>query len=120
MSRVKRGNVLKNRHRKILKLAKGFRGTRSRLFTVANQAVMKALKYAYRDRRNKRRDLRRLWITRVNAAARIHGLSYSQFTFGLKRANITINRKFLADIAVRDKEAFAGLVAQAKQALPAA
>src|SRR5215510_7329337 len=103
MSRVKRGNVLRNRHKKILKLAKGCRGSRSKLFTVANQAVMKSLKYAYRDRRNKRRDLRRLWITRINAAARSHGISYSQFAFGLKRANITVNRKFLADIAVRDK-----------------
>jgi large subunit ribosomal protein L20 len=119
MSRVKRGNVLKNRHRKILKLAKGFRGTRHKLFTVANQAVMKALKYAYRDRRNKKRDLRRLWITRINAAARLNGLSYSQFSFGLKRANITLNRKFLADIAVTDKAAFAKIADQAKQALPA-
>src|SRR5436190_1615460 len=102
MSRVKRGNVLRKRHKKILKLAKGFRGQRSKLFTVANQAVMKALKYAYRDRRNRRRTLRRLWITRINAAARLHGLSYSRFTFGLKRANIQVNRKMLADIAVHD------------------
>jgi large subunit ribosomal protein L20 len=119
MSRVKRGNVLKNRHRKVLKLAKGFRGTRSKLFIVANQAVMKALKYAYRDRRNKKRDFRRLWITRINAAARINGLSYSQFTFGLKRANIAVNRKFLADLAVSDKDAFAKIAAEAKKALPA-
>lgn len=119
MSRVKRGNVLKNRHRKILKLAKGFRGTRSKLFTVANQAVMKALKYAYRDRRNKKRDFRRLWITRINAAARQHGMSYSQFSFGLKRANITLNRKVLADLAVTDKDAFAKIAAEAKKALPA-
>ncbi len=119
MSRVKRGNVLKNRHRKILKLAKGFRGSRSRLFTVANQAVMKALKYAYRDRRNKKRDLHRLWITRINAAARQNGLSYSRFAFGLKRANIQVNRKYLADIAVSDKAAFAKIAEAAKNALPA-
>ncbi len=119
MSRVKRGNVLRKRHRKILKLAKGFRGTRSKLFTVANQAVMKALKYAYRDRRNKKRDFRRLWIARINAASRIEGLSYSQFMFGLKCANIDVNRKFLADIAVRDKAAFAKIAQEAKKALPA-
>jgi large subunit ribosomal protein L20 len=117
MSRVKRGNVLQKRHKKILKLAKGFRGTRHKLFKVANQAVMKALKYAYRDRRNKKRDFRRLWITRINAAARLNGLSYSQFSFGLKRAGIAVNRKFLADLAVRDKEAFAKIAAQAKSAL---
>lgn len=119
MSRVKRGNVLRKRHRKVLKLAKGFRGSRSKLFTVANQAVMKALKYAYRDRRNKKRDFRRLWITRINAAARLNGMSYSQFTFGLKRANITINRKVLADLAVTDKQAFAKIAEEAKKALPA-
>ena len=118
MSRVKRGNVLQRRHRKIMKLAKGFRGSRSRLFTVANQAVMKALKYAYRDRRNKKRDFRRLWITRINAAVRQHGLSYSQFTYGLKCANITLNRKMLSDLAVRDKAAFAKITETAKQALP--
>jgi large subunit ribosomal protein L20 len=119
MSRVKRGNVLRKRHKKIFKLAKGFRGTRSKLFTVANQAVMKALKYAYRDRRNKKRDFRRLWITRINAAARQNGLSYSQFSFGLKRANITLNRKFLADLAVRDKAAFSKIADEAKKALSA-
>jgi large subunit ribosomal protein L20 len=119
MSRVKRGNVLKNRHRKILKLAKGFRGTRSKKFTVANQAVMKALKFAYRDRRNRRRDFRRLWITRINAAARQHGMSYSQFSIGLKRARIELNRKFLADLAVRDKAAFAKIAAEVKKALTA-
>lgn len=119
MSRVKRGNVLRKRHRKIMKLAKGFRGTRSKLFTVANQAVMKALKYAYRDRRNKKRDFRRLWIARINAAARQQGLSYSQFSFGLKRANITLNRKVLAELAVRDKAAFAKIAAEAKKAFSA-
>ncbi len=120
MSRVKRGSVLRKRHKKILKLAKGFRGTRSKLFVVANQAVMKALKYAYRDRRNKRRDLRRLWITRINAAARLHGLSYSQFMYGLRKAQIELNRKFLSDIAIRDKVAFEKIALQAKQALPVA
>lgn len=119
MSRVKRGNVLRKRHRKILKLAKGFRGSRSRLFTVANQAVMKALKYAYRDRRNRKRDMRRLWITRINAAARQNGLSYSKLAFGLKRANIDVNRKFLADLAVRDKAAFTQIAETAKKALSA-
>lgn len=119
MSRVKRGNVLRKRHKKILKLAKGFRGSRSKLFKVANQAVMKALKYAYRDRRNKRRDLKRLWITRINAGARQHGLSYSRFMFGLKRANVAINRKFLADMAVTNKTGFAKIAEMAKQSLPA-
>lgn len=119
MSRVKRGNVLRNRHKKILKLAKGFRGQRHKIFTVANQAVMKALRYAYRDRRNKKRQFRRLWVTRINAAARQHGMSYSRFTYGLKRANILINRKMLAELAVNDKAAFAKIAEQVKQALPA-
>lgn len=117
MSRVKRGFVLKNRHKKILKLAKGFRGTRSKLFKVANQAVMKSLKYAYRDRRNKKRDFRSLWITRINAAARINGLSYSKLMFGLKRANVTLNRKMLAELAVNNKPAFVQVVEAAKKAL---
>ena len=117
MSRVKRGFVLRRRHKKILKLAKGFRGTRSKLFKVANQAVMKSLKYAYRDRRNKKRDFRRLWITRINAAARIGGLSYSQLMFGLKRANVNLNRKMLANLAVTNKPAFAQLVETAKEAI---
>lgn len=115
--RVKRGNVSRQRHKKILKLAKGFRGTRHKLFKVANQAVMKSLKYAYRDRRNKKRDLRRLWITRINAAARIHGLSYSRFINGLDKAGITLNRKFLADLAARDAEAFACLANKVKAAI---
>lgn len=115
--RVKRGNVSRQRHKKILKLAKGFRGTRSKLFKVANQAVMKSLKYAYRDRRNKKRDLRRLWIARINAAARQHGLSYSRFINGVQKAGITLNRKFLADIAAREPQAFATLAEKAKAAL---
>jgi large subunit ribosomal protein L20 len=117
--RVKRGNVLRKRHKKILKLAKGFRGSRSKLFKVANQAVMKALRYAYRDRRNKKRDLRRLWIVRINAAARQEGLSYSRFMYGLQKAGITLNRKFLAEVAVASPEAFQKLTQEAKKALSA-
>ena len=116
MSRVKRGSVSRQRHKKVLKLAKGFRGQRSKIFKVANQAVMKSLSYAYRDRRNKRRDLRSLWIMRINAAVRIHGLSYSRFINGLKKANIELNRKFLADMAVRQPDAFAQVVEKAKAA----
>jgi large subunit ribosomal protein L20 len=116
MSRVKRGNISRQRHKKILKLAKGFRGTRSKLFKVANQAVMKSLKYAYRDRRNKRRDLRRLWILRINAAARQHGLSYSRLVHGLKAAGIDLNRKYLAELAAREPEAFGQIVEKAKAA----
>jgi large subunit ribosomal protein L20 len=112
--RVKRGNVSRQRHKKILKLAKGFRGSRGKLFVVANQAVMKALKYAYRDRRNKKRDIRRLWITRINAAARQHGLSYSRLINGIQRAGIQLNRKFLADVAARDPQAFALIAEKAK------
>lgn len=119
MARVKRGNVLRKRHKKILKLAKSFKGARSRLFVVANQAVMKALKYQYRDRRNKKRLIRRLWITRINAAARTCGLSYSKFTKGLKEANITINRKMLADLAVKDMNAFKKIADLAKEKLSA-
>lgn len=115
--RVKRGNVSRQRHKKILKLAKGFRGSRSKLFRTANQAVMKSLKYAYRDRRNKKRDLRRLWIARINAAARQNGLSYSRFINGVQKAGITLNRKYLADIAARDAAAFKAVAEQAKKAL---
>lgn len=117
MSRVKRGIVGRRRHNKILKLAKGFRGSRSKKFTVANQAVMKALKYAYRDRRNKKRFFRQLWITRINAAARLSGLSYSRFMNGLKRADIQLNRKFLANLAATDLAAFAQMADTAKKAL---
>ena len=115
--RIKRGNVCRNRHKKILKLAKGFKGARSRIFKVANIAVMKALKYKYADRRNKKRFMRRLWITRINAAARINGLSYSRLTNALKKANITINRKMLADVAVKDAAAFTKIVEVAKAAM---
>jgi large subunit ribosomal protein L20 len=115
--RVKRGFVSRQRHKKILKLAKGFRGTRSKLFKVANQAVMKSLKYAYRDRRNKKRDLRRLWIARINAAARQHGMSYSKFINGVQKAGINLNRKFLADLAARDAQGFALVAAKVKAAI---
>ena len=104
--RVKRGNVSRLRHKKILKLAKGFKGARSRIFKVANTAVMKALKYAYRDRRTTKRNMRRLWIVRINAGCRANGLSYSVFINGLKNNNINLNRKVLADMAVNDVASF--------------
>ena len=115
--RIKRGNVCRNRHKKILKLAKGFKGARSRIFKVANSAVMKALKYAYRDSRATKRNMRRLWIVRINAAVREQGMSYSRFVNACKKANIQVNRKMLADLAVNDKEAFAVVVEAAKAAL---
>ncbi|MBP3821358.1 50S ribosomal protein L20 [bacterium] len=104
--RIRRGNAGVKRHKKILKLAKGFVGARSRIFKVANIAVMKALKYAYRDRRTTKRNMRRLWIVRINAAVRQRGMSYSKFVNACKKANIVINRKMLADLAVKDSEAF--------------
>lgn len=116
MARVKRGNVARKRRNKILKLAKGFRGSHSKLFRTANQQVMKALRYAYRDRRNRKRDFRRLWITRINAAARLHDISYSQLMGQLKKANIDINRKMLAQMAVLDPEGFAKVVEVAGKA----
>lgn len=115
--RVKRGNVLRKRHKKILKLAKGFKGARSRIFKVANIAVMKALKYAYRDRRVVKRNMRRLWIVRINAAVRENGMSYSRFINACKKANIVVNRKMLADLAVNDKEAFQVVLETAKAAV---
>lgn len=118
MARVKRGNVARKRRKKILKLAKGFRGSHHRLFRTANQQVMKALRYAYADRRKRKRDFRRLWITRINAAARMHGLSYSQLMGGLKKANIEINRKMLSQMAILDPDGFAKVVEVATQSLP--
>ncbi|MDA9636845.1 50S ribosomal protein L20 [SAR86 cluster bacterium] len=115
MSRVKRGVTAKARHKKILKLAKGYRGARSRTFKVAKQAVTKAGQYAYRDRRVKKRTFRKLWIVRINAAARANGLSYSVFMNALKKANIDLDRRVLADMAAEDEKAFADLVAIAKQ-----
>ena len=116
MSRVKGGAVTRRRHKKILKMTKGQWGTKHRLFRRANEAMMKSQWYAYRDRRNRRRDLRRLWITRINAAARLSGLSYSRLIHGLKSANIELDRKILADLAVRDPQTFASIVELAKQA----
>lgn len=113
MTRVKRGNVARKRRKKILKLAKGFRGSHSRLFRTANQQVMKALRNAYRDRRKRKRDFRRLWITRINAAARQNGISYSKLMGGLKKANVQINRKMLAQMAVLDPAGFSKVVALA-------
>jgi large subunit ribosomal protein L20 len=114
MPRTKRGNVARKRRKKILKLAKGYYGAKSKLFRVANQQVMKSLSYAYRDRRQRKRDFRKLWIARINAEARNGGISYSRFINGLKKAEVQINRKVLADLAVRDKNAFAQLVELAK------
>lgn len=117
MPRVKRGVTARARHKKILALAKGYRGRRKNVFRVAKQAVMKAGQYAYRDRRNRKRDFRRLWIARINAAARECGITYSQFIHGINKAGIALDRKVLADIAVHDKAAFAGIVEQAKARL---
>ena len=117
MSRVKRGVIKHARHQKILKAAKGYYGARSRTFKVAKQAVIKAGQYAYRDRRQRKRQFRRLWIVRINAAAREHGLSYSRFIAGLKEAGIEVDRKVLADIAMHEKDTFAAL---AKRVQPAA
>lgn len=117
MARVKRGTVTKARHKKILKKAKGYYGARSRTFRAANQAVTKAGQYAYRDRRQRKRQFRALWIARINAAARECELSYSRFINGLKKANIEIDRKVLADMAVNDKAGFKVLADQAKEAL---
>lgn len=119
MARVKRGVIARRRHKKILKRAKGHYGARSRVFRVAKQSVIKAGQYAYRDRRQKKRQFRSLWIIRINAAANEAGLSYSKFMNGLKKAGITVDRKVLADIAVRDRNAFGTLVQQAKTALAA-
>ena len=114
MPRVKRGVAARARHKKVLKLAKGYYGARCRVYRVAKQAVIKAAQYAYRDRRQKKRDFRSLWIIRINAAARECGLSYSAFMHGLKKAEVIIDRKVLADLAVRDKAAFSILAEQAK------
>jgi len=118
--RVKRGVTAHARHKKVLKKAKGYQGARSRVFRVAKQAVTKAGQYAYRDRRQRKRQFRALWIVRINAGAREFGLSYSRFMDGLKRANIEVDRKVLADLAVTDRQAFGQLVEQAKAGLEAA
>lgn len=117
MPRAKSSVVSRKRHKKILKLAKGYRGSKSKLFRVANQQVMKSLVYAYRDRKARKRDFRKLWIARINAAARNNGMSYSRFMNGLKKAGVDINRKMLADLAVNDSRAFGQLVDMAKDKL---
>jgi large subunit ribosomal protein L20 len=117
MARVKRGVVARRRHRKVLNRAKGYYGARRKIYRVAKQAVIKAGQYSYRDRRQKKRDFRSLWITRINAAARENGMSYSRFINGLKRAEVEIDRKVLADLAVRDKAAFKALADKAQASL---
>ncbi|MBE3595576.1 MAG: 50S ribosomal protein L20 [Hydrogenibacillus sp.] len=119
MARVKGGPVTRRRRKKVLKLAKGYFGSKHTLFRTAKAQVMKSLMYAYRDRRQRKRDFRRLWITRINAAARLNGLSYNKFMYGLKRAGIEINRKMLADLAVHDADGFKRLADVAKQNLNA-
>ena len=115
MARVKRGVNAKKRHNNILKQAKGYFGAKSKLYRTANQAVMKSLNYSYIGRKQRKRDFRKLWITRINAAARINGMSYSKFINGLKKANININRKMLSEMAINDPEGFAKLVRIAKE-----
>lgn len=117
MARVKRGVTSHRRHKAVLQRAEGFRGTRNRLFKRANEAVMRSLQYQYRDRRVRKRQMRRLWIMRINAASREHGLPYGRFIEGLTRAGVAVDRKMLADIAVRDPEAFAKFVDIAKNAV---
>jgi len=113
MARVKTGYTRRKRHKKVLKFTKGQYGTRSKLYRRANEARLKSLWYAYRDRRNRRRDLRKLWIARINAAARLNGTTYSRLIHGLRQSEINLNRKMLADMAVRDPEAFAAVVEKA-------
>ena len=116
MARVKRGVTARRRHKKILKLAKGQRGTRHALFRRANEAMLHSLKYATRDRRNRKRDMRRLWIARINAGTRQNGMSYSRFIEGMRLAGVSVNRKILADMAITDAAAFSGLVQIAREA----
>ncbi|MFO1377449.1 MAG: 50S ribosomal protein L20 [Steroidobacteraceae bacterium] len=119
MARVKRGVIAGRRHKKVLKKAKGYYGARSKVYRVAKQAVIKAGQYAFRDRRAKKREFRALWVQRINAAARVHGLSYSRLISGLKKASIEIDRKALADLAVHDAAAFGAVAEKAKAALAA-
>ena len=116
MPRTKTGIIRRRRHKKVLKRAKGFWGSRSKQYKMAFQTLLNAATYEYRDRRNKKRDFRRLWIQRINAGARLHGMNYSNFIAGLKLANIDLNRKVLADLAATEPEAFAALVASARSA----
>jgi large subunit ribosomal protein L20 len=120
MARVKRGVTAHKRHKKVLAQVKGHYGTNNRLFKRAHESLMRSLAYAYRDRRTRKRDMRRLWIIRINAAARLNGLSYSTFVHGLTLANVAVDRKMLADLAVRDAPAFSAVAETAKQALAAA
>ena len=115
MARIKGGMNAKRKHKKVLKLAKGFRGSRSKQYRVAKQSVMRALTESYRGRKERKRQFRELWITRINAACRLNDISYSKFMYGLKKANIELNRKMLAEIAVSDEKAFSELVKTAKQ-----
>ena len=117
MPRVKRGVTARRRHKKVLEQAKGYQGRRKNVYRVAKQAVIKAGQYAYRDRRQRKRQFRALWITRINAQSRANGLSYSRLINGLKKADISLDRRVLADLAVHDKPAFAAIVEQAKAAL---
>lgn len=110
MARIKKGVNAKKKHKKILKLAKGYYGAKSKLYRPANEAVMRALRSSYRGRKEKKRNFRQLWITRINAGARMHGLSYSKFMYGLKKAGVELDRKILADLAMNDAQAFAQLV----------
>lgn len=115
MARVKRGVAAHRRHRAVLNAVKGHRGTRNRLYKRAHESLMHAGQYAYRDRRNRKRTMRRLWITRINAASRMNGLPYGKFIYGLSQAGVAVDRKMLADLAVRDEQAFAAIVDVAKQ-----
>lgn len=119
MARVKGAMMSRKRRKRVLKLAKGYWGSKSRHYKMANQAVMKSLTYAYTGRKLRKRDFRRLWITRISAAAQMNGMNYSRFMYGLKLAEIDLNRKMLSEMAINDKEAFAALVEKAKAALPA-
>lgn len=119
MPRVKRGVVARRRHKKVMKQAKGYYGARSRVYRVAKQAVIKAKQYAYRDRKQRKRQFRALWIARINAGARANGLSYSRLIAGLKKANVEVDRKVLADLAMNEKQAFSAVVEKAKSALAA-
>jgi large subunit ribosomal protein L20 len=117
MTRVKRGQSKRKKHKKVLKEAKGYYGSKSRSYKIAKEQLLKSMSYAYRDRKNNKRNFRRLWITRINAAARINGVSYNEFIFGLKKASVDINRKMLSEIAVRDPDAFKDLAEIAKKEL---
>ena len=117
MPRVKGGTISRARHKKVLKQAKGYFGSKHRLYRTANEQVMHSLKYAYRDRKQNKREFRKLWITRINAACRMNGISYSKFINGLAKANVQVNRKMLSELAINDAEAFANLVVVAKDAL---